>query len=670
MFLSVSQSASKSVLARDPGRYMFLGALIVSLCFAWKGESFLPKWSTNYPVAWTPDIQGYVAKAMYWLVDEAAIGPLVFSDITRGAALLIDVPMQLLRKLLVSGFSEGSGASVSQLFPQLPWSFGFAISVWAGYRIGGIRLAALFLLCLGYIVVFGYWESAMLTMASIILAVPLGIVGGIFWGIAAFRRRTVESATIPILDLMQTIPTFAYLVPVLFLVGFGPAAAIIATIVYAMPPMVRITLLSLKGVPVDIVELGRMTGCTDRQLLWKILLPSTISGLLVGANQVIMLSLNMVIIASMIGAGGLGYDVLISLRRLDVGKGLEAGMAIVLLAIALDRLGQAIANRPEPSHSRSEDKRRRTVRDLLTWAAALAAAYGAGHYFPAIQSWPTEWTVSTTEFWQQVIRWMTINLFDTFDAIKNILLLNIMIPFKRFLLLQPWPWVLLLLSVAGWRLGGVRLAVISAGLAVFILLGGLWDKAIITIYLCGIAVLLSALIGIPVGILAAGRPVASRAIQAVIDTLQTLPTFVYLIPVIMLLGVGDVSAIVAVVAYAVAPAIRYTVYGLEGIERHHIEAGLVSGCSYWQLLWKVRMPMAGPSILLGVNQTVMMAISMLVITALVGTRDLGQEVFMALSRAEPGKGIVAGLGIAAISIIADRLIMAKAMTLQGKLASN
>ena len=243
---------------------------------------------------------------------------------------------------------------------------------------------------------------------------------------------------------------------------------------------------------------------------------------------------------------------------------------------------------------------------------------------------------------------------------KTVFLLNVLIPFKSFLLAQPWAWVLLLITGLGYKLGGLRLGVLTGGLVLFILLGGLWEKAMITVYLCGISVVIAMLIGIPIGVFATRSKRAFRIVHAVIDTLQTLPTFVFLIPVVMLLRIGDISAIIAVVSYAVVPAIRYTAHGIDGVKSQLIEAGLVSGCTKWQMLWKVRLPMAMPEILLGLNQTVMMALSMLVVTALVGTRDLGQEVFIALSRAEPGKGIVAGLGIAAIAIITDRLLTAKA----------
>ena len=192
----------------------------------------------------------------------------------------------------------------------------------------------------------------MTTLASIVVAVPLGVAGGLLLGIAAYRQPRFERALTPVLDLMQTVPIFAYLVPVLFFFGFGPVAAMIATIIYAMPPMVRVTMLALRSVPEEMVEYGRMAGCTAGQLTWRVLVPSARPMLMVGVNQVIMLSLNMVIIASMIGAGGLGFDVLTALRRLDIGAGLEAGIAIVVLAVALDRVSQALRAARAPSAGR------------------------------------------------------------------------------------------------------------------------------------------------------------------------------------------------------------------------------------------------------------------------------------------------------------------------------
>jgi glycine betaine/proline transport system permease protein len=390
---------------------------------------------------------------------------------------------------------------------------------------------------------------------------------------------------------------------------------------------------------------------------------------MVGVNQVIMLSLNMVIIASMIGAGGLGFEVLAALRRLDIGAGVEAGLAIVALAVALDRLSQAFARRARAHAEMPEGRTSLLHRHPYTFAAALLVAVTglAGLVSAPVQSYPEGWELTTGAFWSDVVRWININFFDELEAFKNALLLNILIPFKRLLLDLPWIGVAGLVALAGWSLGGWRLALLTGGLSLLIAVTGQWPKAMITVYLCGISVVLACLIGIPIGILTAERDRLWKGVEIVIDTLQTLPSFVYLMPAVMLFRVGDFTALIAVVAYAITPAIRYTAYGLRQVDPQLVEAGAAAGCTPWQLLVKIKLKLALPEIMLGINQTIMLALSMLVITALVGTRDLGQEVYIALTKADTGRGIVAGLSVAFIAIIADRLISAGAARMRARL---
>jgi glycine betaine/proline transport system permease protein len=171
-----------------------------------------------------------------------------------------------------------------------------------------------------------------------------------------------------------------------------------------------------------------------------------------------------------------------------------------------------------------------------------------------------------------------------------------------------------------------------------------------------VALLVCVTFGLPLGIWASRRDRRSRAVLFLCDTFQTFPSFIYLIPVIMLFKVGDVAAIAAIVIYAAIPLIRYTVIGLRAVPLQTVEAAITSGCTPAQLLWKVRMPLALPEIMLGVNQTIMFALFMVIIAAFIGTTDLGQEIFRALTFADAGKGLVLGLCVAAMGLTADHLI--------------
>ena len=641
-------------------------ALAIGLFMAlWLYCADLFPWAADYPKSLRIPAARWITAVTKWLLNDATFGIFTFSEFTRFIAALLDVPYRFVLSLISTGFLRGEGSQAVQILPPLSWVAVIGCGAILGQRAGGRRLAALVVGCLAFVLVFGQWQSAMVTLASILVAVPLGVAGGLLMGILAFRHPWFERAIRPVLDLMQTIPVFAYLVPILILFGFGPTAAVVATLIYAMPPMTRITELALRRVPSELIDLGHMVGCTRRQMMWRVMVPASKDALMVGVNQVIMLSLNMVIIASMIGAGGLGFDVLAALRRLDFGAGLEAGFAIVALAVALDRLSQAFAHlRPEPLAGGGIAARHPY---LLSGLALILAAGLAGLAVPALQSWPEAFELSTGTFWSRVVEWINVNFFDTIEAVKNAVLLNLLVPFKRLLGGLPWAGVTVLLAFAGWRLGGWRLGALIAGLAFLIAATGQWEKATITVYLCGISTVFAMLIGVPIGILAAERDGVWTPVRVVIDTLQTLPSFVYLMPAVMLFRVGDFTAMIAVVAYAVVPAVRYTVLGLKGVDPRLIEAGRAMGCTRGQILRRIKLRLALPEILLGLNQTVMFALSMLVITALVGTRDLGQEVYIALTKADPGRGLVAGLAVAFIAIITDRLISASARAARARL---
>ncbi len=655
----------------QPARLFWLGLFFMTWGLSANSfslyKAFDARWIIRYPKKWELPLADYISDAMKWLVEDASFGLFTFREFTRFISAIIEWPYQVVRSGLIEGFSTGQGQQAVEVAPALSWVAIIVVLVALARYAKDWPLAILVGLCFFYLAIFGQWESAMITLASIVIAVPLGVAGGLTLGILAYRSAFFERMLRPVLDLMQTVPVFAYLVPILFLFGFGPVSALVATMIYAMPPMVRVSTVALQTVPAEVIEAGTMAGCTRRQMLWKVLIPTAMPTLMVGVNQVIMLSLNMVIIASMIGAGGLGFDVLTALRRLDIGGGIEAGMAIVVMAIALDRLSQAFANKTQDDLPQAGLSFVRRHPWMMTVGMIIIGLWLVGLMIPSVQSYPEAATLTTSAFWETTMKWINVNFFDTFEAIKTFFLTYLMLPVKRFFVGIPWAWGIIAIGLAAGRVGGWKLGLMAAFMALFIASNGLWAKAMITVYLCGVSVLLASIIGIPIGVWAGQNARANSVVGAFIDTLQTLPSFVYLIPVIMLFRVGDFSAMIAVILYALAPAVRYAAHGIKEVPAQMIEAGKVSGCTSWQLLWRIKLPMATPSLLLGLNQTIMLALSMLVITALVGTRDLGQEVYIALTKASTGRGIIAGLSVAFIAIIADRIISAMAQASRERL---
>lgn len=640
-----------------PGLHRLVWLLLIAFAIALSTMPTLAPWAIDYPKAWILPFAREISAFSKLFIE-------YFSWLTRAISAGLEIPFRLAVGLLAKGFTIGHGDGAFMV-PRLSWVGILAVVTMMGYAFGGRRIALVGFFCFFYLALFGQWDRAMLTLASVVICVPIGVAVGLAIGIAAHRWPRFDVVVVrPLLDLMQTMPAFAYIIPILFLFGFTPVTPLLATVAFAMPPMVRAATLALARVPVEIQEFGEMAGCTQWQKLFRILLPSAKPTLMVGVNQVIMLTLNMVIIASMVGADGLGYDVLFALRGQKIGEGLEAGLAITALAIALDRLSHAAADHVEVLHRPGTPFLRRHPY-LAAGIAVLLVSTLLSLFIPLFAKVPEAMTITTAPIWGAMVKWININFFDILEAFRAALLIYVLIPYKQFLLGLPWLAVVALLTYAGWRLGGGRaggwrLALLCGLLSLFIAMVGQWEKAVITVYLCAISAVLSCLIGIPLGVAASRREWLEKVLAVVVDTLQTLPSFVYLIPVVMLFRVGDVTALIAIVAFAVAPAIRYTIHGIKQVPPHLIEAAIATGCTRRQILWRVQLPLALPEIMLGINQTVLLALSMLVITALVGTRDLGQEVYIALTKVDTGRGIIAGVCVAFLGIMADRLIRAAA----------
>jgi glycine betaine/proline transport system permease protein len=606
-------------------------------------------WAAEWPAEWTIPLADWVTAGLHWLARDFSFGLFTFRDLTRGLASLLTWPLDLAEGLLFAGFKRSG-------IPPIPWIAVAGGVVLLGHFLGGRRLALLCAVATLYLAIFGLWADSMRTLSLVIVTVPLAALAGLVLGVLAFKSARADRILRVLFDLMQAVPHLAYLAPVAVFFGFGPVAAMIASGLFALAPMARAVILGLRTIPPNVVEAGLMCGCTPRQLLWRTQLPAAMPAVLVGLNQVVMQVLAMAVIASLIGATGLGHRLLVSLQQLQLGRAVEFGVAIVLIAIVLDRLTQAWARRTavHRPHAAWGVRHRHSVAFL----ALLVAAYALTPWLPLINQIPKSLTVTTAPFWDQGVRWISVTWAGPLSAFRDGMTIYVLLPVRNAFLWLPWPLLVGIVGAIAWRLGGWRLTLLSTAMIGAILLVGLWTPAMMTLYLTTLAVIVCILIGVPLGVVAARRPRAGRAILTLCDTLQTFPSFIYLIPVIMLFRVGDLASLIAIVGYAMVPIIRFTHLGITRIPANVGEAAIAAGATPRQLLWKVQLPLSLPEIMLGVNQTILMALAMTAITALIGSRDLGQEILKALPEVDTGRGLLAGLAIAFIGIIADRLVAA------------
>jgi glycine betaine/proline transport system permease protein len=657
MTTAVAISRQREFMGRPHATRMlvWLALIVIAAMMLLPG---IPEAMKIFPKPWMLPINQWVSAFVNWLLRDFHIGPVAFRDITRALGFALEAPVLLLQRLLAKGFEfEVSGNTIS--LPPLSWA---GIVIAATALAATLRTRWLTLLVAGtllYVGFIGLWQSAMMTMALVLIAVVVGVISGLLLGIGSFRSPVFHRILWPLLDFMQTVPVFGYLVPAILMFGYSPAAALVITLIYTVPPMVRITRNALDHADPETVELGHMAGCSSSQILWKIMLPSQRPRLMLGVNQVIMLTLNMVIVTSLIGAGGLGYDVWQAVKSLHIGRGAEAGFAITLIAISLDRLSQQYASR-RLDHRIDEVSFLRRQFFIISAAIAALLLTALSIKIPALGQIPESAILSSGRFWDGIVDWINLNAYAAISTVRDTIFVYVLRPTKTLVLALPWAGVILLLAALGYRLGGFRLAVLGVVLPGFIALAGQWEKAMTSVYLVGVAFLIAAFIGVPLGFAAMRNERRYKIVELILDTLQTLPSFVYLIPVVMLLGVGDFSALVAIVLYAIAPAVRYTAAAIGAVPAPVIEAANAVGATRRQIRHRVIVPLAMPGIVLGLNQTLMLGISMLVITALVGTRDLGQETLIALSQSDPGRGLVAGICVAFIAILANAYLLAVA----------
>jgi glycine betaine/proline transport system permease protein len=626
---------------------VFVAAIVVAVIFS----------SGTFPEAWNLGLRQPIDEFERWVIGNRANHPVFVYGFTP-----------------VSSFIDGLLRLCERFLLGLPWITIVAAVALIAYRARGVLLALFSAAALMAMAAVGLWEQSLQTLALMGASVLLALLVGLPVGVLAARYPRFDAAIRPILDTMQTMPAFVYLIPVLLFFGVARVPAVVATVIYALPPAIRFTASGIRQVPEAAVEAADVFGSTSYQKLMKVQLPLALPAVLAGVNQTIMMALSMVVIAALVGAAGLGREVMIALQRVRVGQGLEAGLAVVLLAVLLDRISagfyherqKALAGKGS-SVAPKVRKWPRWVRHTGYWAALALALWAITKFAPLVPGlvvWPESWHFSIREPVDTAVRWMRDNLYQIGELpvgtgpMSDFFVRSALNPLRDGLTAAPWLVVVAGFGVIGYLASGVRLGIFAAAAMALTGFLGLWNATLDTFSQVVVAVVLALVIGLPLGVWAANYDRVRTWMMPILDLLQTIPVFVYLVPVIMLFNVGRVPGVIASVLYAVPPVIRLTDLGLRQVAPAALEAADAFGSSSWQRLIKVQLPLAMPSIILGVNQTVMLVLSMVIVAGLVGGGALGFEAVTGLAKSELGRGVEAGIAIVILAMMLDRITQA------------
>ncbi|MBN6056333.1 ABC transporter permease subunit [Nonomuraea sp. RK-328] len=516
----------------------------------------------------------------------------------------------------------------------------------AGWLAGGWRIGLLGAAGFTAFGVLGVWESSVDTLALAGTAVLLSLLVGVPLGVQAGLSPRLRRALGPVLDVMQIMPTFAYLAPMVLFFQIGAPAGAVATMIYSIPPAIRITALAVEQVSPAAVEASASLGATRWQTLRKVRLPLARATITLAAGQTLMMALSMVVIAALISAPGLGADIISGLSRESVGIMLPAGLAIVVMAVVLDRTTTAAAAR----------------RGHEGWGAgrlagaAVTAAAGIALSFALPPAFPSSWVPPMAEPVDEAVRWAETNWYVVTDTVRNVTSEALLNPLQALLTSAPWWLVAVTVLLAGWWSSGARPALTALGCLLAIALLGLWEHAMVTLTMVLVAVLVTLVLGLLLGVAAARCPWYSAVQRPLLDAAQTMPSFVYLLPALALFGPTKFTAILASVVYAVPPVARLVEEGIRGVPPAVVEAAVAAGSTTGQLLRKVQLPMARGAILLAANQGIVLTLAMVVLGALVGGGALGYDVVSGFSqRTDFGMGFAAGVAIVLLGIMLDRL---------------
>ncbi|MFG2642219.1 ABC transporter permease [Streptomyces sp. NPDC048370] len=591
----------------------------------------------SWPASLAVDVSGPLGSTSDWIIDNRDSHPLFLYFLGH-----------------VSNVVVVSVRAVYLVLLALGWAGVTAAAGLVAWRVAGVRLALTSVAAFGACGLLGMWVPTMQTLALMVVAVAASVLLGGLLGLAAGLSDRMHRVLRPVLDTMQVLPAFAYLLPVVLVFGIGVPAAVLATVVYAAPPMARLTALGLRGADAGVMEAAASLGATGRQRLLTARLPLARKELLLGVNQSIMMALGMAVIASVIGAGGLGDRVYQALASVDVGAALAAGVPIVLLAIVLDRVTGAAGERIGAAPAR---------RAGLGWAVALVATAVvavAGRLSDRL-TWPDAWTVDFAEPVNRAVDWMTAHLYSGVPLVGGTAdwagrfttwVLN---PLRDGLQWLPWWAVLLTLGALALLIGTWRTATTAVLAMAAIGVLGVWDPALDTLSQVLAAVAVTLVLGVALGVAAARSTRLGRALRPVLDVFQTMPQFVYLIPVVALFGVGRAPAVAAAVVYALPAVVRITAQGVRAVDPAALEASRSLGATGRQQLFQVQLPLARPALLLAVNQGVVLVLAVVVIGGLVGGGALGYDAVFGLAQGDLATGLVAGAAIVCLGLMLDRV---------------